>query len=252
MELCNVNAPAPDFYTWLDFQNEVQALMPQDADRLGMDDYLPRLIREAVLDLQQFIPAYRNRHETLYYPSDFALEGSASVGTLPPQSELTGMWLFNLATAERVPVRRIDWERRFQLVDHRHHHHFGNEFMTMTASSVAAVELITRLPASRTIQHKHGMAAIDPQGSTFYLAPVLVDGWVLTIHWNGRKLDFKDNEAVPFDEDASFAVAAWAKSKIANEVDRDAGRAKDFMDEYLLKRTNLYLERKSTSDMIAR
>ena len=57
MDLSNVNEPAPDFYTWLDFQNEVQALMPQDADRLGMDNYLPRLIREAVIDLQ------RHRHQ---------------------------------------------------------------------------------------------------------------------------------------------------------------------------------------------
>jgi len=63
MDLTNQSEPAPDFYTWLQFQNEVQALMPQDADRLGMDKYLPRLIREAVIDLQQFVPAYRKRHE---------------------------------------------------------------------------------------------------------------------------------------------------------------------------------------------
>jgi hypothetical protein len=250
MDLTNANAPAPDFYTWIEFQNEVQFLMPQDADRLGMDNYLPRLIREAVIDLQQFIPAYRNRHETLYYPQDFALDGAASVGTLPPKSEILEMWLFNLARSERVPVMKMDWERRFGLVHQRHDcgGEFGLEFMTLTSSSVAAIELINRLPTTRTVAGKCGLAAIDPQGSTFYLSPILLDGWVLTMFWNGRKLDFRDNEAVPFDEDASFAVAAWCKSKIAMEVDRDAERSQMFMQEYQLKRLNLYLENKALSD----
>ena len=74
------NTTVPDFYTWLEFKTEVLNLMPQDADRLGMDNYLPRLIREAVIDLQQFIPAYRKRHETLYYAKDLVDDGAASAG----------------------------------------------------------------------------------------------------------------------------------------------------------------------------
>ena len=123
-----------DFYTWCEFQREVYELMPQDKDRLGMEGYLPRLIRQAVIDLQQFIPAFRVRHETLYYPFDFALDGAAGVGTLPPQSEVTEIWMFNLNRLERARVVKYDWERRFSLV-HKHHDHdtLGLEEMTMTA-----------------------------------------------------------------------------------------------------------------------
>lgn len=227
--------------------------MPQDRDRLGMEDYLPRLIREAVIDLQQFIPAYRERHETLYYPQDFALDGTASVGTLPPKAEIKELWLFNLSTSERVPVERMAWEKRFLLThEHRHCEIEGSPLMTLTAASVAAIELINRLPQNRGAGRRHGLVAVDQQSSTFYLSPVLIDGWVLSVVWNGRKLDYRDNEAVPFDEEASFAVASWAKSKIAMEVDRDPVRSQSFLAEYNLKRMNIFIETKNASDSLYR
>jgi hypothetical protein len=239
----------PDFYTWSQFQQEVLKLMPQDADRLGMGDYLPRMVRESVIDLQQFIPAYTKRHESIYYAQDFAQDGEASVGTLPPFSKLADVWFCNAASQERtrVPVEMMDWERHFELV-HRPHGQgiFGDGVMALTASSVAAIELINRLPTSKSARHKHGWMAVDPQGRTIYLSPALPNGWVLSVNWSGRKLDFIDGELVPFDEAASFAVAAWAKSKIAMEVDRDPQRAQLFMQEYILKRTNLYLDTKDS------
>jgi hypothetical protein len=237
------NTEHPDFYTWLQFKNEVQALMPQDANRLGMQDYLPRLIREAVIDLQQFIPSYRKRHESLYFPTDFVAEGAASVGTLPPQSELTGAWLFRNATQQRYDIEMCPWERRFDLV-HGDRHELGcdNQFMSMTTASVQAIELLNRLPQFRGKRERYGLIAPDPQGDSFYLYPAMCNGWILSLHWNGRKLDFRDDELVPFEETASFAAAAWAKSKIAGEVDRDAERAQMFMQEYELKRVNLYIE----------
>jgi hypothetical protein len=237
---------APDYYTWCEFKNEVLALMPQDANRIGMEDYLPRLIREAVIDLQQFIPAYRKRHETIYYPTDFVREGSACVGTLPPQCQLQGVWLFRNRNSERFEVERFPWERRFELVNSRHrgNDELGTSLMTLTASSVAAIELINRLPVSSAGIRRYGLMAVDPQGDSFYLHPAIENGWLLSINWNGRKLDYRDDELVPFEEPASYAVASWAKSKIAMEVDRDLQRAEAFFAEYAQKRVNLYLELK--------
>ena len=246
VDITEKSAP-PDFYTWLKFKEEVLALMPQDSNRLGMDDYLPRLIREAVIDLQQFIPSYRRRHESLYFDADLVRDGGASVGTLPPHSEVTSVWYCNVEDAHgtRVPVVKWDWEKRFEMVQsHGDAGVFGMDVMALTASSVAAIELINRLPTSKSARHPHGYMATDPQGQTFYLSPYLPAGWVLSVNWNGRKLEFVDGENVPFDEGASFAVAAWAKSKIAMEVDRDPNRSSEFMREYILKRTNLYIELK--------
>ena len=55
--------------------------------------------------------------------------------------------------------------------------------MTMTASSVAAVELINRLPTSAAGCRRYGLMAVDPQGDSFYLHPGVENGWVLSLHW---------------------------------------------------------------------
>lgn len=236
---------ARDFYTWRAFKKAVLDLCPNDARRLGMENYLPRLIREGVIDLMQFLPNYQKRHETLYYPQDFAQEGEASVGTFPPKSDIQSIWIFDVNRHFRFPVHPYPWERRFSLV-HRHRREFDNCFdnlVTLTAASVQAIELINRLPViNATNEHRHGLYAVDPQHETFYMAPHIRPDWLLSVHWHGKKLDYKDDELVPFDEEATFAVASWVSSKVALQVDRDAARAKEFMNDYVLARTNLYID----------
>ncbi len=234
----------PDYYTWSEFKDKVLKMMPLDANRLGMDDYLPGLIREAVIDLQDFIPSYKEHHESLYYPNDFASDGSASVGTLPPNSKLESVWLFKFEEAMRFPVVPWDWERRFELVHHNVPNMLGNDYMVLTAASFASIELINRLLTQSGARRRVGLMAPDPSGRKFYLYPTLVDGWVLSVNWIGRKLEFREGERVPFEEGATFAVADWAQSKIARTIDHDNDRATGFMRDYLLKRTNLFLENK--------
>lgn len=243
-----------DFYTWKEFRCNVLDLCPVDNKRLGLERYLPLILREGVIDLQQFIPAYNKRHETLYYPQDFATEGEASVGTLPPKADIQSVWLCDLARSQRFPVKAYDWERRFDMIYRRKGpaELFPN-LITLTAAAVQAIELINRLPALESIEtHRHGLMAVDPQSETFYLVPRIQQGWVLDVHWNGRKLDFKDEELVPFDEEAAYAVAAWVKAKIAFQIDRDPNRSQEFMRDYLLSRTNLYLTLKEQNNLITK
>jgi hypothetical protein len=243
-----------DFYTWREFKETVLELCPVDRDRLGLEGYLPLMLREGVIDLQQFVPSYQKRHETIYYSTDFATEGHASVGTLPPKSDVQSVWICDLSNSHRIPVRHYPWEKRFNLVyRHKGPVELFPNLMVMTASSVQAVELIDRLPVlQRSESHVHGLIAIDPQADTFYLAPHIGPSCVLDVHWHGRKLDFKDDELVPFDEEAAYAIASWVKAKIALQVDRDAGRSASFMGEYMLARTNLYITLKEQTIMLSK
>jgi hypothetical protein len=119
-----------------------------------------------------------------------------------------------------------------------------DELVVLTTASYAAAETINRLLALAGQRRHVGLYAPDPQGNQFYLYPKLEGDFILSVHWDGRKVDFQDDELVPFDQDAAQAVADYCKAKIALEVDRDPARSKDFMTEYLVKRTNLYLRNK--------
>jgi hypothetical protein len=243
-----------DFYTWREFRENVLDLCPIDRNRLGLQRYLPMVLREAVIDLQQFVASYQNRHENLWYHQDFAIEGHASVGTLPPKADIQSIWICDLSRSHRFPVKHYPWEKRFNMVyrDKGPVELFPN-LMVLTAAAVQAIELIDRLPALQRVENgQHGLIAIDPQAETFYLSPQMRPGWVLDIHWHGRKLDFKDNELVPFDEETAMAVASWVKSKVALQVDRDRTRAMDFMAEYYLARTNLYITLKEQAAMLSK
>jgi hypothetical protein len=74
--------------------------------------------------------------------------------------------------------------------------------------------------------------AIDPLGYTFFVYPEVTEGWVLSLTWDGLKLDFQDGEETPFTEEAAGAVAEYVKAKIAREVDRDIGLHDSYMRSF--------------------
>ena len=87
--------------------------------------------------------------------------------------------------------------------------------------------------------------ARDKYDHTFYLWPILNSNSVLSINWDGLKLDFRDDELVAFDEDTAMAVADYCVAKLARYVERDAGRAQDFMQSFNLRRRNLFVRQRT-------
>lgn len=210
----------------------------------GGDDegwgFYEKLIRQGVIDLQQFIPSFRKRHETLYYPSDLAHDGSAGVGTLPPNAQLQDIWLFNFNEKRHYPVHQIAWERRMEMV----HRHCGDildsPYVVLTAASLAATAIANVLLLQSGLARHVALMAIDPQIQTFYLYPQLQGQWVLCVNWSGNKLDFKDDELVPFGEQAADAVAMFVLERIRRQLDRNLPDAAGYAGEYKTKRMNLY------------
>lgn len=245
----------PDYIEWHQFKSDVLGLMPQDSQRIfaqGEGDYINRLIRLAVIDLQYYVPSFTKRHETLYYPGDLVRDGAASVGTLPPGCRMESMWFYDQRNRKRYPVFGWPWERRFEMAQKEVPDYLFGSYQGMTASSYAAIELVNRMLMAAGACDKRGLVAIDPAQETFYLYPELKDGLLLSMFWSGRKLDFKENELVPFEEQAVGAVADWVRSNIAKEVDRDPARAADFMRDYALKRNMIYIDNKDRTNIKSR
>lgn len=86
--------------TWQAFKDEVNVLLTVDGDSLGLsENYTPALIKLAVQDLQQFIPAYRGGHTTNILPSELTSIGFASAGDLPADDcQIRDAWVLRFMT----------------------------------------------------------------------------------------------------------------------------------------------------------
>lgn len=246
------NTPAvvdQDTFTWGTFSAEVLSRCPIDASRLGTQDFLPRLIRDAVLDLQRYIPAFTTRHETIYYAADFTQDGSASVGAMPPSSKINDAWMYNTAEQERFEVVSWPWERRFELANREVPDLLNSSYVVNTAASLAASEIVNRLLNFYGPRKHCGLFAIDPQAQTFYLYPSMPSSWVFSMFWTGTKLNFRTEESVPFCERAAIAVSYYVRAHMRRDYERNQADYEAYMKDYIAARTNLYLDYKSKGDL---
>lgn len=212
-----------DWYTWSEFKAEVLALLPLERTRLIQGDdgtFLGRKIREGVLDLMEHVPVFRIGHETIYNPSDFITEGYASRGVIRPQEEIRDITLYDTNANVRYPLSDAGWENR---------HH-------MTTGQA-------QLPDN------NGLICIDPGAYTFYVYPLVKDGWLVSMYGDGQKLEFQDDEETPFTEQAAHAVAEFVEGKLSRKLKNDLDTYSSYFDprngSYTLKRRNLFLTAKA-------
>lgn len=228
-------------YTWSQFVAAVNALLPVDSNRLGpVQPYIQLLIRQAVIELENFIPGYRHNHEILYQASDFVGEGWASRAALPPQARVkdaylvvyetshplpcgvtnspppvTGVPCKHHASCRRFPLRDFPWEHRMGLVN-----------------------------AKVALNDAKGCICFDPEAQTFYIYPAVRDCQNVSLFWDGLKVNFQPNEITPFDEQMSLVVANYCKIYISREVDKDLPLSESFQTSYKDGRKLLYLNMK--------
>ena len=212
-----------DYYTWSEFDSVVNELLPIEARRKGVGNtgtsYFTRLKRQAVLDLQGAIPGYCINHETIYYQDDMVREGLACRLVKPPQSALRSIWLFKVVEGEDTVRRKAipyPWEKRFDLVN-------------------------GQVPTN----DGYARYAVDPAGYTVYVYP-MIDGepWMVSLFWDGQKLDFQDDEQVPFPERAALAVSYFVKANTSIEVEDGIQNSVFYKQAYADEKTKLYLDDK--------
>lgn len=213
---------ANDYYTWAEYVAEVKKLLPIEAQRVGVgdsaSDYLTSLIRQAVIDLQGIIPSFVVNHETIYYPQDMVREGLAMKLTKPPQSALRQVLVFQIDSTgklflfEAVP---FPWEKR--------RHLFNGEV---------------------DVNDGKARYCIDPSGHTMHVCPMPEDNWMVSLIWDGKKLDFQDEEQVPFTERSALAVSYFVKAHTAPEVEDAPSQGAYWRDQYEKIKPKLYIDSK--------
>lgn len=243
-------APEQRDWTWAEFNAHVDELCPLECKRVfgqmnpdGSSVYYRKQIRQAILDLQNFIPEFRKNRETVYFNEDFAEDGRAQVGALPPQSRITGAYYFNTDRNLRFDVVQTDWEDRFHMTTREYQDTLNSNYIVLTAASVgalAAAETLNLLCANGR-QHV-GVMAISPKHDQFYLFPKVEGPWVFSLWWDGLKLDYRDCEHVPFDEETAQAVAFYVQAQFLSYVERNTADATARMLEYNGKRTDLFIK----------
>jgi len=211
-----------NYLTWKEFTDGVLGLLTVDEDRLGMENYRPKMIRQGVIDVQMAIPGYKEGHETVFQPNDFVKEGCASRGVKPPQAIIRDLYTckaLNFNNREgtkqcaRFPVLQIRWEDRFAMIT-----------------------------GSIGVNDGHARFCVDPQGYTFYVYPFIGDCWLFSMWWEGLKLDFQDEDQTPFDEPMMLCVAEFVKAKIARESKNDEQMYQSYMNSSIDLKRKLYVE----------
>lgn len=221
-------------YTWSGFQAAVRALVPIDYARLGS---VPALIdawtRICIIELQNLIPAYRSNHETIYHASDFVLEGMTCRTTLPPQAKVKDAYLVTFDDCNSCnncnasqPIANSNFCRRFPLTDFN-----WDNRMALVHGRIA-------------VNGGNAYISFDPQSRTFYVYPGIKDCQLVSVFWEGLKINFQPNEQVPFTEQTTQVVADYLKARLSREVDKDLPLAESYMNSYQEGRSLAYLEAK--------
>ena len=185
-------------------------------------DWVRRTIRQGVLDLQDYIPAFRLPNETTYTSTDVVADGYTSKGRLPELGDPRQMWVTytdpDTAECTRHELKFSPW--------------------------------VTRYPDMIQAQECSPLFTISPNGDRFWITPSLADAnWKLIIRWDGIKLSYQDTETVPFgDESVARVTGDYLRAQIA-KYDDDIQEYKVFNGDYITGRTRLFLGAKRRSNM---
>lgn len=182
-------------------------------DIAGQATWYDNNIRQAVIELQHFIEFYRKGHETVYHPDDVVPDGESSVGQLPDGCQVQdAYYVKDGEPCTRMPIEQYDWQNRYDLKCGSPRMGTGRFYM-----------------------------ALSPQGAQFTVFPMVLDDNYLSIHWDGTKLDFEDDDTVPFDEQMAEAVAAYLLMKMYIRPTSANGKiAAAHLEIYRSKRLQLY------------
>jgi hypothetical protein len=189
--------------------------------RRGIEVQRARWIRDAVMDLQRFIRAYRQGHTTNYVVGDLTAKGYAHLGTLPDQAKPKAFYTISLVLDSdgnlpnpNIYRNRMDfvaWENRQRMIDGEH-------------------------------DHRRYTYTISPFSKQFLVHPLINTETYLLLVWDGLKMDFADGDTVPFPIQAAEAVASYVLWKILKFVDKRLDLAREEYAAYGLRRLSLFRE----------
>ena len=202
-----------------DFVLAVLEELGVDGTRRGIDALRTRSIRNAVIDLQRFIRAYREGHTTTYLEADLDARDFAHLGSLPAQAKPKAFYIVSQVPDDlgvlpnpdcaRNRLDHVEWENRQSMI--------CDEY------------------GVRNYQY-----AISPFSKQFMVHPLINDQTYLLLVWDGLKMTFNAADVVPWPEQAAEAVGAYVKWRILLEVDKRLDLAREWYDRSGGRVTGIY------------
>lgn len=211
--------------TYGEFKQIVLELLTTDADRIGLESFIDRQIRAALIDLQIKIPTYQINKTTRFAYDELLDDGYIAYGTLPEGASAKEFWIIPSDSNEDA-----DKDDRAQL----------------NKESWAAREAVRRFGQAEY----GGCYGIGPDRKDFFICPKINANWLLKVNWDGVQRTFDEDTvmyAIP--EKCSQAVYYWVKGRILLDQDNDRPGGLLFFNndqnrpgDYQVERTNLWLE----------
>lgn len=212
--------------TYGDFVTTVLEHLSVDAERRGLEDFRAQMIRNAVINLQRFIPSYQQNHTTTYHEADLQAEEYGAIGNLPEGAIPSAFYIVSTEVDSEDVAHpycnrdRMDywpWEQRQHLL---------------------CTQCERRLYAY----------SLSPDRKMFVIHPALNDETYLLLVWNGLKRDFENADEVPWPEEAAEPVAAYVKWRILLEIDKNPALAREQLAIWQNGRLALYRDQNDKGD----
>lgn len=203
--------------TWEVFQQGVRDLLPVDDERCGVQTFIDKLIRAAIIDLMHHVPCVRINMETLYTEDHIQQDGTASVGKMPICGEpFEARFIFDECVQTTVdccqtgdcnlPKRTVRYGGCSKATPRKVKWAARHAAACMCASGCRPIATSAFL-------------ALSPDGQNFYSFPPLKHGRVeLMILWQKGAPDWADDEQTTLSEMEHLAVSAFVKSHLALQM----------------------------------
>lgn len=238
--------------TWGEFISEVNDQLSVEANRRGLEAFRNRFIRNAVIDLQRYIPGYRQGNTTTYLLANVVQLDQCSLVQLPDGAKPTEIYQYSTNPADDQYCKRYrldfyPWESRQDLICGK------LDFMTWWAgcswpTGVCPPPVPQNCNGWNWVQRKGYVYTIAPHGKNFLVYPPINDSTALLLLWDGYKSEYADIETIPFPHEAAEAVAAYLRWKLTIDVDKNPALAREYYAFWKERRLSLYRDWQETQD----
>ena len=194
--------------------------------RKGTADLVDRSARNAVIDLQRYIRAYRQGQTTTYQVANLTVETDAHLGLLPEHAKPKAFYTISTRVVDGVADDANCRRNR----------------MNPWAWQDRRAMICGRMPRRSYVY------TISPFSRQFLVYPLINDETELLLVWDGLKMDFADGDTVPWPPEAAEAVASYINWKVIRQVDKDLNRARDEYATYIAKRLALFRQERESQD----
>lgn len=239
--------------TWAQFQAGVSALLGPEAIRRGIAALVAQHTANAVIDLQRYIPSFRQGNSTSFLAANLTVQSKAMVGSMPLGAKVKAFYIYSNATGDDPNCKRYKldyypWSKRQDIICGR------LDFKTWWGCCGAGGPCppfppACSIPTDPTSLNPWGWCeerayvyTISPHLDSFVIYPPLNPYDTLLMVWDGFKSTFSPTDVVPYPIEATEAVAAYVLTKVRKQIDRDLNLANSSQTDYLSARRALIRE----------